>query len=64
MSDKVIRTFLDMSVPGGRLWVCRGPGKCTARHPEIRKLRCPDCYLPRDEQTLGEVAEHLVKGDA
>lgn len=61
-APKKVRSFLDRH---HQLWFCRGPGKCTAKNVEIRKLPCEDCYLERDmNKTLGQVVDHLERGDA
>ncbi len=46
-----------------QLWACRGAAKGCRKH-ELKKRHCKDCVLPDQNDTLGDVATRLERGDA
>ena len=46
-----------------RLWACRGARKGCPKKRKKHK-HCPDCIETHDQQTLGEVYDKVMKGDA
>lgn len=68
MTDKPKLEFILGKTDDGKwaMWACRGEGKgCDRNRFREQKTRCDDCYGPLpDEMTLGEVYDHLTKGDA
>lgn len=47
-----------------QLWACRGIGKGCNRRVKKTKRHCADCFLPDENDTIGEVAKRLQRGDA
>lgn len=59
----IMVTAFMVDAQGGReLWFCRGEGKCT--QGADNKQKCPDCFQPREDETLAQVADRIAKGDA
>lgn len=70
MSDNPKLTMIPEYVGPGKgpdayqLWACRGEKKGCKRHVKKTKRHCPDCFLPDDKETVGEVVKRLERGDA
>jgi len=60
--------ILERVGPGNRpdaflMWACRGARKGCPKKLKKRK-HCPDCILPDQNDTLGEVLDRINRGDA
>jgi hypothetical protein len=70
MSTKKLDATLHKEPDGTfSLYFCRGEGKCTRTEYERQKMsrqkrKCPDCVKGNDNETLGELAERLERGDS
>ncbi len=44
---------------------CRGPKKNCTRDLQAQSFAgpCPDCYIPREDQTIGEVHTIIERGN-
>jgi hypothetical protein len=62
-TNRPLRAFLDMSTGTGRLFFCRGT-RCAQKDRLARKTKCEDCIMPRDDETMEQVAAKIEKGDA
>jgi hypothetical protein len=48
----------------GRLFFCRGAGKCSDPAPEKRKKRCSDCVEGDMKETVRNLVDRIERGDA
>lgn len=47
------------------MWACRGEGRGCKRNKHRTKAKhCEDCLPTNDNDTVGEIAERLKRGDA
>lgn len=70
MSDSALKMILERIGPGSgpenfQMWACRGEGRGCKRNTHRNAAKhCEDCFLPDENETLGDLQKRLKRGDA